>query len=211
MSSGRARPTIAHRPVRSLAGRSGSSRSPLSTSSASTVCRRRCRYRSMPSPPSGRRAPTLLWCTALRRTGRKSFSSPISKPFSITAAFSPTSQRGRGRWRRAVERTGILSWRPGRSSDISNRTGSWPSKSRPGSIRPKPCFSPPRASRAAGSSFALRSTDGDPPLGRGVELQGRRSGRGGAARRVPSRDFLQVRSPAFVEAQAESLSWIGLL
>ena len=48
--------------------------------------------------------------------------------------------------------------------------------------------------------------DGDPPLGCGVELQGRRSGRGGAARRVVSRDFLEVRSPAFVEAQAESLS-----
>ena len=49
--------------------------------------------------------------------------------------------------------------------------------------------------------------DGDPPLGRGVELQGRRSGRGGAARRVPSRNFLEVRSPAFVQAQAESLSY----
>ena len=48
--------------------------------------------------------------------------------------------------------------------------------------------------------------DGDPPLGRGVELQGRRSGRGGAARRVLSRDFLEVRSPAFVQAQTKALS-----
>ncbi len=41
----------------------------------------------MSSPRSRRRTPTLLWCTALRRSGRKSFSSPISKPFSIAAAF----------------------------------------------------------------------------------------------------------------------------
>jgi hypothetical protein len=31
---------------------------------------------------------------ALRRTGRKSFSSPTSKPFSITAVFSPTWRCG---------------------------------------------------------------------------------------------------------------------
>ena len=66
----------------------------VSTSSASTVCRRRCRDRNMSSPPSGRRGPTSLWCTGLRRAGRKSFSSPTSTPFSITAVFSPTSQRG---------------------------------------------------------------------------------------------------------------------
>ena len=48
--------------------------------------------------------------------------------------------------------------------------------------------------------------DGDPPLGRGVEFQGRRSGRGGAARRVPSRNFFAVRSPAPVKAQAEILT-----
>jgi hypothetical protein len=38
--------------------------------------------------------PTLLWCTALRRARRKTFSSPTSRPLSITAVFSPTSQRG---------------------------------------------------------------------------------------------------------------------
>jgi hypothetical protein len=50
--------------------------------------------RSMSSPPSGRRAPTSLRCTALHRPGRKTFSSPTSRPFSTTAAFSPTWQRG---------------------------------------------------------------------------------------------------------------------
>jgi hypothetical protein len=34
--------------------------------------------------------------------------------------------------------------------DISSRTGSWPSKFRPGSIRLRPCFLPPHASKAAG-------------------------------------------------------------
>ena len=55
---------------------------------------RRCRRRSVSSPLSGRRAPTLPWCTVLRRAGRKSFSSPTLMPGSITAVFSPTSQRG---------------------------------------------------------------------------------------------------------------------
>ena len=108
---------------------------------------------------------------------------------------------------KACRAHGYYVLRRGRSSDISSRTGSWPSKSHPGPIRPKPCFSPPRASRAAGSSFVRHDRqDGDPPLGRGVELQGRRSGQGGAARRVLSRDFLEVRSPAFVQAQTEALS-----
>ena len=44
---------------------------------------RRCRDRNMFSPPSGRRTPTSLWCTALRPAGRKSFSSPTSTPSSL--------------------------------------------------------------------------------------------------------------------------------
>jgi hypothetical protein len=37
--------------------------------------------------------------------------------------------------------------------------GSRPSKSRPGSIRPKTCFSPPLASRAAGVKFCQPTID----------------------------------------------------
>ena len=58
------------------------------------VARRRCRDRNMSSPPSGRRAPTSLWCTALHPAGRKSFSSSTSPPFFITSVFSPTLQPG---------------------------------------------------------------------------------------------------------------------
>jgi hypothetical protein len=38
--------------------------------------------------------------------------------------------------------------------------------------------------------------DGDPPLGRGLELQGRRSGRRRAAKRILRGDFREVRSAA---------------
>jgi hypothetical protein len=66
-----------------------------------------------------------------------------------------------------------MSRRRGRSFDISSRTASGPSKSRPGSIRPKTYFSPPLGSRAGGSSFARRRLTrwrsspvvGEPPRG----------------------------------------------
>ena len=45
---------------------------------------------------------------------------------------------------------------PGRLSGISNRTGSRPSKSRRGSIRPKPCFFAAACIKSGGSSFARR-------------------------------------------------------
>ena len=73
-----------------------------------------------------------------RRTGRKSFSSPTSRPFYHGGFFADLATRLRELAKAC--RAQVLSSRLGRSSDISRRTGSWPSKSRPGSIRPKPCF-----------------------------------------------------------------------
>ena len=188
MSRGRARPQLLRvdRPVRSLAGRSGSCRSSLSTSSASTACRRRCRNRSMSSPPSGRRGPTLLWCTALRRRPRNA-----------------AEGAGEGLWSAGV--LCLRAWsahptyRAARAHGPRN-----PALARSGR---NPAFRRRVHQERAGQVLlADDRQDGDPPLGRGVELQGRRSGRRRAARRVLSRNFLEVRSPAFVQAQAESFS-----
>jgi hypothetical protein len=91
---GRSRRGAGNSPLSCWSATDGRSRSPLSTSLASTVCRRRCCDHSTSSPPSGRRAPTLPRCTALREAGRKNFLSPTSTPLSIMADSSPTSQRG---------------------------------------------------------------------------------------------------------------------
>ena len=128
----------------------------VATSSASTVCRRRCRDRNTSSPPSGRRR---RHCRGVRCFVElvEDLSSSTSTPFSITAVFC-RPRHLRLSLPKTCRAQGCFVIAPGALIRHIETAGSWPSKSRPGSIRPRPCFSPPHASKRPGPFVGQPST-----------------------------------------------------
>ena len=169
-----------------------------STSPASTVSRRAVAAidEDMSSPPSRRaKADVAAVYGASSQWSKDLFVADFAAVLYHGGFFADLATRLRYFGEGLSNATVLCLRARGRSFDISGRTGSWPLRN-PALVRSG--WRPSSAAACIKSRLgevlpANDRQDGNPPIRRGVELQGRRSGRRGAARRVLSRNFLEVR------------------